>query len=77
MLGWLIRLLGIALVTLSPGAGEAQAQSRVPLVFVPGIGGSVLADRATKKVYFGGIKQTMDQFARLELPIDRSKDKLV
>lgn len=71
------RLLGMAFAALALTAADAQAQSRVPLVFVPGIGGSVLADKATQKIYFGGIKQTMDQFARLELPVDRAKDKLV
>ncbi len=60
------------------GAPAAQAQGRVPIVFIPGIGGSVLAEKANpQKIYFGGVKQTMDLFAKLELPIDRSKDKLV
>ncbi len=77
MFAGLQRLLGMTLVVLTLGGAAAQAQGRVPIVFVPGIGGSVLADKATKKVYFGGIKQTMDQFARLELPVDRSKDRLV
>lgn len=60
------------------GAGPVQAQGRVPVVFIHGIGGSVLADRSNPtKVFYGGVKQTMDQFAKLELPIDRSKDKLI
>lgn len=59
-------------------ARPADAQTRVPVIFLPGIGGSILAEKANpQKVYFGGVKQAMDQFAKLELPIDRSKDKLI
>lgn len=62
---------------LALGMSAAQAQGRVPVIFIPGIGGSVLAEKANpEKIYFGGVKQTMDQFGKLELPIDRSKDKL-
>lgn len=60
------------------GMSTAQAQDRVPIIFIPGMGGSVLAEKANPtKIYFSGVKQAMDQFAKLELPIDRSKDKLI
>lgn len=75
-----LRTMGLALASffLLWPAGDACAQGRVPIVFIPGIGGSVLVDKAPpNKVFFGGVKQSMDQFAKLELPIDRGKDKLV
>lgn len=63
--------------TISCGSG-AVAQERVPIVFVPGIGGSLLADQATpQKIVFGSVKQSMDQFAKLELPADRAKNRLI
>jgi len=69
-------LLGIV-ATVAWGAG-AWAQERVPVVFIPGIGGSLLADQATpQKIVFGSVKQSMDQFAKLELPADRAKNRLV
>jgi len=65
-------LMGIA------GAMGAQAQERVPIVFIPGIGGSLLADRAApQKTIFGNVKQSMDQFAKLELPGNHGKNRLV
>lgn len=75
-----LTLRAFAMLAIWAGATacEAQAQERVPLIFMPGIGGSVLAEKANpSKIYFGGVKQAMDQFAKLELPLDRSKDKLV
>jgi pimeloyl-ACP methyl ester carboxylesterase len=72
----LIAALGA--IALAAASSDAHAQSRVPIIFLPGIGGSVLAEKANpQKVYFGGVKQAMDQFAKLELPVDRAKDKLV
>lgn len=65
-----------ALAAITCGAA-AVAQERVPVVFIPGIGGSLLADRAAPdKIVFGSVKQSMDQFAKLELPADRSKNRL-
>jgi pimeloyl-ACP methyl ester carboxylesterase len=55
----------------------AQGPGRVPVIFLHGIGGAVLAEKANPaKIYYGGVKETMDRFAKLELPIDRSKDLL-
>lgn len=68
----------LIVIALAYGASGTQAQARVPVIFLHGIGGSVLAEKANpQKIYFGGVKQSLDQFAKLELPIDRSKDKLV
>ena len=65
------------LAMVASGAG-VQAQQRVPIVFIPGIGGSLLADKATpQKTIFGSVKQSMDQFAKLELQADRSKNRFV
>ncbi len=75
---WAIPSIILAGLWLAFGAPSVHAQGRVPVVFIPGIGGSVLAEKANpQKVYFGGVKQTLDLFAKLELPLDRSKDKLV
>ena len=75
---WAMSSIVLAGLWLAFGAFAAQAQGRVPVVFIPGVGGSVLAEKANpQKIYFGGVKQTMDLFAKLELPIDRSKDKLI
>ena len=59
-------------------ATTVEAQTRVPVIFLHGIGGSVLAEKANpQKIYFGSVKSALDQFAKLELPLDHSKDKLV
>lgn len=59
-------------------AGYVAAQPKVPVIFLHGIGGSMLAEKANpEKIYYGNVKETMDRFAKLELPLDRSKDKLV
>jgi len=65
------------MAAIAGGSGLA-AQERVPIVFIPGVGGSLLADKATpQKTIFGSVKQSMDQFAKLELLPDRSKNRFV
>lgn len=65
--------VGAAAIALAIWANAAAA--RDPVVFVPGIGGSVLTD-SSNKMYYGGVKQTLDRFSALQLPIDYSKNKL-
>ena len=73
-----LRTALIGLVAMITFSAVAEAQQRVPIVFIPGIGGSLLADKAMpQKTIFGSVKQSMDQFAKLELPVDRSKNRFV
>jgi pimeloyl-ACP methyl ester carboxylesterase len=66
-----------ALFVLAAAAGPARAQQRVPVIFLHGIGGSMLAEKSNpEKIYFGNVKETMDRFAKLELPLDRTKNLL-
>jgi pimeloyl-ACP methyl ester carboxylesterase len=58
--------LGVAaLLTLAAvcaGAGAAKAQGRVPVIFLHGIGGSMLAEKNNpEKIYYGNVKETMDR----------------
>ncbi len=65
-------------LALTAWNATAAAQERVPVVFIPGIGGSLLADKAQpQKIVFGSVKQSMDQFAKLELGLDRSKNRMI
>lgn len=68
----------LAGIWLAGGASPAKAQGRVPVIFLHGIGGSMLAEKNNpEKIYYGNVKETMDRFAKLELPLDRTKDILV
>lgn len=74
----IVHVAVLALVATIAGNEAAKAQERVPIVFIPGIGGSLLADRTQpQKVIFGSVKQSMDQFAKLELLPDRSKNRFI
>ena len=51
------------------------ADQRTPVVFIPGVLGSVLDD--PKDIVFGILPDSLDRFAELQLPWDRSENPLV
>ncbi len=54
------------------------AEERTPVVFIPGILGSVLARRDDPKdIVFGILPDSIDRFAELQLPWDLSENSLV
>jgi pimeloyl-ACP methyl ester carboxylesterase len=74
-------LLAIALAAIlitAPAIGVAAAAARTPLIFIPGVLGSMLVRKDDPRdVVFGRLPDSLDRFGELQLPLDLAQNQLV